>query len=98
MLRQSPVSKWYGLQTWLAYEIEVNPRGQRASTLGAYARKEPFLARDVFYFSGFGAQRVYVIPSRELVIVRLGPSRGRNPLKGGWDNAFLVNSVISGMK
>jgi CubicO group peptidase (beta-lactamase class C family) len=98
MIRPSPVSKWYGLQTWLAYEIEVNPRSQKSSAMGAYSRKEPFLARDVYYFSGRGAQRVYIVPSRDLVIVRLGPALGRNPLKGGWDNAFLINSVISGMK
>lgn len=98
MVSPSPVSKWYGLQTWLGFEIDVNPRSQHASAMGAYARKEPFLARDVYYFSGRGAQRVYVVPSHELVIVRLGPALGRKPLKAGWDNAFLVNSVISGMK
>jgi len=98
MIRPSPVSKWYGLQTWLAYEVEVNPYSKNPSTMGAYSRKDPFLARDVYYFSGRGAQRVYVVPSRELVIVRLGPALGRKPLKVGWDNAFLVNSVISGLK
>ncbi len=98
MISQSPVSKWYGLQTWLAYEVEINPRSQKPSAMGGYKRKEPFLARDVYYFSGRGAQRVYIVPSRELVIVRLGPALGRRPLKAGWDNAFLINSVISGMQ
>ncbi len=98
MIHPSPVSNWYGLHLWLAYASEENPRARLASTLGAYARKEPFLAHDVYYFSGYGAQRVYVVPSRELIIVRLGPVRGRQPLKDGWDNAFLVNSVISGIK
>ncbi len=97
MTRQSPVSKWYGLLTRLAYETEINPRSELTSTAGAFARREPFLAPDVYYFSGYGAQRVYVVPSRELVIVRLGPAFGRNPLNVGWDNAFLVNSLISGM-
>jgi len=98
MIRPSPVSKWYGLLTWLAYDDDVNPRSRDPATLGAFARKNPFLARDVYYFSGRGAQRVYVVPSRELVIVRLGPSSGRKPLRDGWDNAYLVNSVISGIK
>lgn len=98
MTQRSPVSKWYGLQTWLGYEQAVNPRSQIPSAMGAYDRREPFLARDVYYFSGRGAQRVYIVPSRELVIVRLGPALGRAPLKPGWDNAFLVNSVISGMQ
>lgn len=98
MTRQSPVSKWYGMLTWLAYETEINPRSELTSTVGAFARREPFLAPDVYYFSGYGAQRVYVVPSRELVIVRLGPAFGRNPLNVGWDNTFLVNILISGMQ
>jgi hypothetical protein len=37
------------------------------------------------------------VPSRELVIVRLGPAMGLRPLKPGWDNAYLVNTIIRGM-
>ena len=98
MVSASPVSEWYGWQTWLGYEQEVNPRGELASAGGAYARSEPFLADDVYYFSGRGAQRVYVVPSRQLVIVRLGPALGPRPLKPGWDNAYLVNTIIRGME
>jgi CubicO group peptidase (beta-lactamase class C family) len=97
MVTPSPVSKWYGLLTWLAYEEEVNPRSRNAAAGDSYSRSEPFLAPDVYYFSGRGAQRVYVVPSRELVIVRLGPALGPQPLRPGWDNAFLVNSMIRGM-
>jgi CubicO group peptidase (beta-lactamase class C family) len=97
MISQAPVSDWYGWQTWLAYSPEVNPRANKASAAGAYARSEAFLADDVYYFSGRGAQRVYVIPSRQLVIVRLGPALGPKPLKPGWDNAYLVNTIIRGM-
>jgi len=97
MVAPSPVSKWYGLQTWLAYEEEVNPRSENPAAGGAYSRTEPFLAPDVYFFSGRGAQRVYVVPSRQLVIVRLGPALGPQPLRPGWDNAYLVNSVIRGI-
>ena len=87
-----------GWQTWLAYNAEINPRAEKPSAAGAYYRSEPFLADDVYYFSGRGAQRVYVIPSRELVIVRLGPALGPRPLKPGWDNAYLVNTLIRGIE
>jgi len=97
MVSQSPVSKWYGMQTWLAYEEQVNPRSKKSAAGGAYSRTEPFLAPDVYYFSGRGAQRVYVAPSRELVIVRLGPALGPQPLRTGWDNSYLVNSIIRGI-
>ncbi|MFQ5636161.1 MAG: serine hydrolase, partial [Gammaproteobacteria bacterium] len=98
MITPSSVSRWYGLQTWLAYETATNPRSRNAAAGGAYARTEPFLAPDVYYFSGRGAQRVYVVPSRRLVIVRLGPALGANPLRPGWDNAYLVNVVIRGIE
>ncbi len=97
MVAQSPVSMWYGLQTWLAYPEKANPRSLKSAAGGAYRRTEPFLAHDVYYFSGRGAQRVYVVPSYDLVIVRLGPALGPQPLKSGWDNAFLVNSMIRGI-
>jgi CubicO group peptidase (beta-lactamase class C family) len=97
MVSPSPVSNWYGWQTWLAYDEQINPRAELASAGGAYSRAEPFAADDVYYFSGRGAQRVYVVPSRELVIVRLGPALGPRPLKPGWDNAYLVNTLIDGM-
>ncbi len=97
MVSPSPVSKWYGLQTWLGYERDINPRSDNPAAAGSYARTEPFLAPDVYYFAGRGAQRVYVVPSRELVIVRLGPALGPQPLPSGWDNAYLVNSVIRGI-
>jgi hypothetical protein len=54
-------------------------------------RDEPFLARDMVYLDGMLKQRVYVIPSRELVIVRLGENAR------GWDDAALPNTLIRGM-
>jgi CubicO group peptidase (beta-lactamase class C family) len=97
MTETSPVHPWYGMHLWLGYPAEPNPRSARPEALGAYVQTEPFLAPDVYYFSGQGAQRVYVVPSRELVIVRLGPATGLRPLKPGWDNAYLVNTMIRGM-
>ena len=98
MVTASPVSKHYGLQTWLGYQQEPNPRRQKPAAGGAYDRTEPFLAPDVYYFSGRGGQRVYVSPSRELVIVRLGPALGPQPLPAGWDNSYLINSTIRGIE
>lgn len=96
MISQSPTSDWYGFQIWLGYSDELNPRADRLA--GAYQRTDPFLAKDTFYTSGFGAQRVYVVPSQQLVIVRMGLSSGREPVKETWDNTFLVNTAIRGMQ
>jgi CubicO group peptidase (beta-lactamase class C family) len=97
MTTQSPVSRWYGLQTWLT-DDELNPRSENLAAGGAYSRTEPFVADDTYYFSGRGGQRVFIVPSQQLVIVRLGPALGPNPLKPGWDNSYLVNSLIRGIK
>ena len=52
---------------------------------------EPFLADDVSYVDGYGGQRVYVVPSKELVVVRVGDV-ARN-----YDNAKLVNILLRGL-
>ena len=97
MTKPSPEFQWYGLQIWLAGE-ELNPRSENPAAGGAYGRKEPFVANDTYYFSGRGGQRVFVVPSQQLVIVRLGPALGPNPLKPGWDNSYLVNTLTRGIK
>lgn len=54
--------KNYGYQFWLNGIDENDP-----------AKKEfPEAPADLFYADGYGGQRIYIIPSRQLVIVRLG--------------------------
>jgi len=96
MVSPSPTFEWYGYQIWLGYSRALNPRATLLA--GGYQRTEPFLAEDTFYTSGYGAQRVYVVPSEELVIVRMGPASGRNPVLPTWDNTFLVNTAIRGKR
>jgi len=54
-------SKVYGYQVWL------NGQGKDPGTLNY-----PEVPSDMYYADGFGGQDIYVIPSRQLVIVRLG--------------------------
>lgn len=49
----------------------------------------PFAVDDVFYLEGRGGQRVYVVPSRELVVVRQGEVRME------WDDAAFLNGLIA---
>jgi CubicO group peptidase (beta-lactamase class C family) len=49
----------------------------------------PFAADDVFYLEGRGGQRVYVVPSLELVVVRQGKVRM------DWDDAAFLNKLIN---
>jgi CubicO group peptidase (beta-lactamase class C family) len=93
MITPSPLNPYYGYQIWLGYEADNTRPGS-----GGYWQSEPFLADDVFFGSGYGAQRFYVSRQRDLVIVRMGPSAGPKPLKDGWDNAFIFNTIVRGIK
>ncbi|AQQ69459.1 hypothetical protein Mag101_08440 [Microbulbifer agarilyticus] len=91
MTSPAATSPWYGYQIWTADPGGENPW---LSLTKGYQRTEPFLRDDTYFASGYGAQRVYVVPSEDLVIVRMGPSRGPSPVRPEWDNAYLVNTAI----
>ncbi len=88
MTAPSELNPNYGWQIW---------RGSPHNPARAYSRtikvtvpaKEPFAQNDVVYLDGSGAQRVYVIPSENAVIVRIGqPSFA-------WDDSELPNLLLS---
>jgi CubicO group peptidase (beta-lactamase class C family) len=97
MVTPAPVAGFYGYQIWLGYDDPMFPAEQTTiGSSGAVAR-EAFLARDTYMTWGRGQQHVYVVPSEELIIVRLGPALGRQPIKPGYDVSFLVNTALRGM-
>lgn len=77
----------YGYLTWLGREHQERRRYNRKSATSVL-HSEPFAAPDVIYFDGFGGQRVYVVPSKGLVIVRTGD------IVMDWDDAALPNLII----
>lgn len=77
----------YGLHLWLGSPY-VPERFYNRNTPFGVKQAEPFLADDVFFFDGGGGQRVYVVPSAKLVIVRTGmPSRD-------FDDGVLPNIIL----
>lgn len=87
MLQPSPRNPNYGYQTWLGTEYVEERAYNRTVSVTAH-HSEPFVARDIVFLDGFGGQRVYVIPSRRLVIVRTGTAQL------DWDDARLPNVVL----
>jgi CubicO group peptidase (beta-lactamase class C family) len=81
MVRPSPLDADYGYQIWLGND------GSRK-----HDHEEPWLAPDLVWLDGKYKQRVYIVPSQELVIVRIG-EQGRR-----WDEAFLPNTLIRGLR
>jgi CubicO group peptidase (beta-lactamase class C family) len=52
----------------------------------------PYAAADTMFLDGYGGQRVYIIPSQKLVIVRIGIAQ-----RTDWDDSALPNIVLSGI-
>jgi CubicO group peptidase (beta-lactamase class C family) len=97
MRAAAPMAGFYGYQVWLGYDDPIFPPDQLAGSSGAIA-PNPFLARDTWMTWGRGQQHVYVVPSQELIILRMGPALGRQPIKPGYDISYLVNTALSGMQ
>ncbi len=77
----SNLLKNYGYQFWLNGFDKDNPS----------QIKYPDVPTDMFYCDGFGYQYIYIIPSKKLVIVRLGLT-----LDNSFDeNAFIKNIIES---
>jgi CubicO group peptidase (beta-lactamase class C family) len=99
MTTGTPQNPYYGLGTYVAGPYVVrrgfaNPARDRESLRVLHS--EPYLAGDLALFDGNSNQVVYMVPSQQLVVLRVG---GPPPRAEGkeWDNAFLPNAIIRGI-
>ncbi|MDH4270686.1 MAG: beta-lactamase family protein [Candidatus Aminicenantes bacterium] len=73
----------YGAHIWL----NAGPRGRPE------ARPFPELPQDLYYFEGYQGQFVGIVPSRRLVLVRLGMQT-----KGEWDKIEFLTSLMKAIQ
>jgi len=73
----------YGAQFWLNKGSPEDPKD----------RKYPKLPRDAFFCLGHNSQSVTVIPSKQLVVVRLGWTT-----KGGWNLEEFIVDILNAIK
>lgn len=73
----------YGYQWWLNAGAKNDPHN----------RKYPFLPTDMFYADGYEGQNIFVIPSKKLVVVRLGLTR-----KSSWGESEFLSNVLSAVR
>lgn len=95
MTTRSPSANHYGYQTWLGYDNPPFPLGSGST---APTASEPYLARDTFLTWGRGQQHVWISPSMDLVVLRIGPALGRNPIKAGFDVPKIPNIIVRGIQ
>ena len=91
MITPSSTNPNYGYLTWLGTKHEENRIYNPKSTATGF-HSEPYEDRDLIFLDGFGGQRVYIVPSKRLVIVRTGMSQME------WDDSVLPNILSRGIK
>lgn len=84
MQQPSSVNSNYGYHVWLEARTDNKPGSDRSAS-------QPFIAEDTFYLDGASQQRVYVIPSQELVIVRVGEKPKQ------WDDSIIPNTLVKSL-
>ena len=77
----------FGLGLWLGSPY-VAKRAYFEGQPGVIPQSEPFLADDVRIMEGGGNRTLFIVPSKQLVILRHGQQ------VPDWDNAALVNAVL----
>jgi CubicO group peptidase (beta-lactamase class C family) len=87
---------WYGLGVYASSNyIRRRPFANpvRVPPESGVLHSEPYVARDLFLFDGNGNQVVYVVPSAQLVVLRIGGPPPRSA-EGEWDNTKLPNLLL----
>ena len=91
MIKPSKANVNYGMQLWIGKEfVEYRPYDP-STTIFANYHSKPFQADDVFFLDGLGKKRLYIIPSKSLVILRTGPNSSE------WDDSKLPNLLIEAL-
>jgi CubicO group peptidase (beta-lactamase class C family) len=99
-VKPSPANPNWGLHMWIGkpYQKRLRWFPERSQPLGVL-QSEPYLADDLFLFDGSGNQVMYIVPSLQLVVLRVGPrAKADFGAPDEWDNAVLINTVIRGLK
>ena len=73
---------------------KFEPKRPYDSRLAAFANihSEAFKADDLFFMDGLGKQRMYIVPSESLVILRTGSQDSE------WDDSRLPNIILEALQ
>ena len=87
---------WAGMGVYVAGQyVERRGAANPEIEMGKTLHSEPYLDKDLFLFDGNNNQTVHIVPSEQLIVLRLG---NRPPKEPDWDNSYLPNTLIRGIK
>ncbi|MEQ8733990.1 MAG: serine hydrolase domain-containing protein [Rhodospirillaceae bacterium] len=92
----TPQNLWAGMGLYVAGEY-VETRGAAnpdIANMQVTTHAERYLAADLYLYDGNANQVVYIIPSEDLVILRVGNAPPRD---NRWDNTFVPNTIMRGI-
>ncbi|MGB7370057.1 serine hydrolase domain-containing protein [Erythrobacter sp.] len=89
MLEPSPAFPGYGYQVWVGDQRVGGDRPPKVPLMPW--QSEPFAAPQVVILHGHGGQRTYIMPDKQLVIVRAA-----RDWPDAWDDAVLPNVIWRG--
>lgn len=90
MTTPSPRNPNYGMHIWLGNEFVTNRPYSERRAVGV-PHTEPFISDDVYFFEGGGYRTMYIIPSEDMAILRIGKSHP------DWDSSYLPNRLVEGI-
>jgi len=89
-------NQYYGAGLWLpGTYTERRGYANQSLKIGQILHSEPYLDKDMMMFDGNARQIVYMIPSANMIALRVGNNPPKEP---EWDNTVIPNTLIRGMQ
>jgi len=87
----TPAETWegYGYQVWIGDRFISDERPENDNKNFVWA-STPHINQNIIYLSGYGFQRVWIVPSENLVIMRASKTWPKK-----WDESLIPNAIVS---
>lgn len=94
--KTTPQNPWTGMGLYVAgpYTERRGAANPDIENLRITAHSERYLAEDLYLYDGNANQVVYIVPSEDLVILRVGNAPPRDK---PWDNTIVPNTIMRGI-
>ncbi len=92
----TPQNEWAGMGLYIAgrYTEERGAANPDVPKMNVALHAERYLAADLYLYDGNANQVVFIVPSEDLVILRVG---NQPPRDLPWDNTVLPNTIMRGI-